>query len=217
MLYVGSQKYKLYVGSERRMIVAPEPLPYDAEVEYLESTGTQYIDTGYTPIIGDSIHIEFTHTSYNIGDNYRCLYSAGTGTYQLIHLGCKSAAIDGAYYKYFASGGAAEFNYHPALNTWYALDVNGNGTATIDNYTCTSTPQNALDGNSTTLWLLLRRNNTSPFIGKIRRFWLENNGVRKIDYISVRVGQVGYMYDKVSKQLFGNSGTGSFTIGNDVN
>ena len=30
-------------------MLAPQgaPLPYDAEVEYLESTGTQYIDTGY--------------------------------------------------------------------------------------------------------------------------------------------------------------------------
>ena len=27
------------------------PLPYDAEVEYLESTGTQYIQTDYTPTI----------------------------------------------------------------------------------------------------------------------------------------------------------------------
>ena len=25
---------------------SPTPLPYDAEIEYLESTGTQYIDTG---------------------------------------------------------------------------------------------------------------------------------------------------------------------------
>ena len=36
------------------------------------------------------------------------------------------------------------------------------------------------------------------------------------DYIPVRVGQVGYMYDKVSGQLFGNSGTGNFILGNDI-
>ena len=36
-----------------------------------------------------------------------------------------------------------------------------------------------------------------------------------MDLIPVRVGQVGYMYDKVSRQLFGNSGTGNFILGND--
>ena len=37
-----------------------------------------------------------------------------------------------------------------------------------------------------------------------------------LDLIPVRVGQVGYMYDKVSGQLFGNSGTGNFILGNDI-
>lgn len=37
-----------------------------------------------------------------------------------------------------------------------------------------------------------------------------------MDLIPVRVGNVGYMYDKVSGNLFGNSGTGSFTLGPDV-
>ena len=34
--------------------------------------------------------------------------------------------------------------------------------------------------------------------------------------IPVRVGQVGYMYDRVSKTLFGNAGTDSFVLGPDV-
>lgn len=36
------------------------------------------------------------------------------------------------------------------------------------------------------------------------------------NFIPVRVGNIGYMYDKVSGQLFGNSGTGSFILGPDV-
>lgn len=45
---------------------------------------------------------------------------------------------------------------------------------------------------------------------------IEVNGVITFDAIPVRVGQVGYMYDKVSQTLFGNAGTGSFTLGPDV-
>ena len=47
----------------------------------------------------------------------------------------------------------------------------------------------------------------------------EIHGIYKtsvLDMIPVRVGQVGYMYDRVSKTLFGNSGTGSFTLRPDV-
>jgi hypothetical protein len=36
------------------------------------------------------------------------------------------------------------------------------------------------------------------------------------DYIPVRLGTTGYMYDKVSGTMFGNDGTSSFDIGNDV-
>jgi hypothetical protein len=42
-----------------------------------------------------------------------------------------------------------------------------------------------------------------------------SNGSLVHDYIPVRVGQAGYLYDKVSKTLLGNSGTGSFVLGPD--
>ena len=42
------------------------------------------------------------------------------------------------------------------------------------------------------------------------------NGIIEHDYIPVRVGQVGYMYDRVSRRLFGNAGTGAFVLGPDV-
>lgn len=191
-------------------------LPYDAEIEYIESTGTQYIDTNYTPVIGDSIHIEFMQDRAIVSTtDYQCLYSAGTGTYQIIHLIGKTNVLDGAYYKYFATGQAEYFNYYPSVGVWYTLDVTGNGIATIGNYTSTSNPIDELDGNDTTLWLFIRINGATPFIGKIKRFWIENGGVKKLDYIPVRVGQVGYLYDKVSGELFGNAGTDDFVLGDD--
>jgi hypothetical protein len=33
--------------------------------------------------------------------------------------------------------------------------------------------------------------------------------------IPVRIGTTGYMYDRVSGQLFGNAGTDDFILGND--
>ena len=49
------------------------------------------------------------------------------------------------------------------------------------------------------------------------RFTIYNNDLIFNDFIPVRVGNVGYMYDKISGQLFGNAGTGEFILGPDVN
>lgn len=56
--------------------------------------------------------------------------------------------------------------------------------------------------------------------GRCRISYLQiiNTSTDKIvlDLIPVRVGNVGYMYDRVSRKLFGNTGTGDFAIGDDV-
>jgi hypothetical protein len=59
--------------------------------------------------------------------------------------------------------------------------------------------------------------NPDDNIGKIHNCQIFRNGVLLRDFVSVRVGQKGYLYDRVSRQLFGNAGTGDFIIGNDVN
>ena len=44
-----------------------------------------------------------------------------------------------------------------------------------------------------------------------------SNGIQICNLIPVRKDGVGYMYDRVSGQLFGNSGTGNFILGPDKN
>lgn len=51
---------------------------------------------------------------------------------------------------------------------------------------------------------------------KLRSFVLKISGIVVRDMIPVRIGSVGYMYDKVFGELFGNEGGGAFTFGNDV-
>ena len=38
----------------------------------------------------------------------------------------------------------------------------------------------------------------------------------RMHLIPVRKNGLGYMYDKVSGTMFGNSGTGDFILGNDI-
>ena len=51
--------------------------------------------------------------------------------------------------------------------------------------------------------------------GRIYRWRYWEGGVLKQDFYPVRVGEDGYMYDKVSGVLFSNQGTGEFIIGPD--
>jgi hypothetical protein len=52
--------------------------------------------------------------------------------------------------------------------------------------------------------------------GNYYYFKIYRNDVLVFDGIPVRIGATGYMYDRVSGQLFGNSGTGNFVLGPDV-
>lgn len=54
------------VGDFLRRQVPPKP--YDAEVEYLESTGTQYIDTGIVPFFGTQYNCTFKQNDISKGN-----------------------------------------------------------------------------------------------------------------------------------------------------
>lgn len=51
-------------------------------------------------------------------------------------------------------------------------------------------------------------------LSQIRIYHAKFGNVR--DFIPVRVGQTGYLYDRVSGQLFGNLGSGDFILGPDI-
>lgn len=51
---------------------------------------------------------------------------------------------------------------------------------------------------------------------KLYSFKLYDAGELVRDYIPVRFGTTGYLYDKVSGKLFGNQGTEEFILGPDV-
>ena len=55
------------------------------------------------------------------------------------------------------------------------------------------------------------------FNARIYSVRVYEDGELMLDLIPVRVGKEGFMYDKVSSKLYGNSGDGMFIIGPDIN
>jgi len=186
-------------------------LPYDAEIEYLESTGTQYIDLGIIPdantgayanvVCSDNTDIYFFGLRNDSGNTR---WGAGHSS-------------GGFYYCYGNYGSTIRLTGYSAeiylnyLNDGNYISTNG-----------TTTKQGALPSLPFTpalniyLFGCAYINTINKWKGKFYSFKLTQGSDIVIDMIPVRVGTVGYMYDKVSGQLFGNSGTGNFTLGPDV-
>lgn len=193
---------------ERRRAMMGLPKKYGAEIEYLESNGTgQYINTNIIPTSATTFTVDMSIT--NTGDVQNGLIQYVSGTNQRFHLG--------KYQGYFQGGIGTVYKDCTSHNTnRHTFSLIGSGTIKIDNssYSCA-----ALGTVTIPIFIFGRNTNgmANCFIaGKLYSSKIYNSSELVMDLIPVRVGQVGYLYDKVSDTLFGNSGTGSFTLGPDI-
>lgn len=200
----------------RRQLMAYKP--YDAEIEYLESTGTQWIDTGIACRSYDGISAKFQANGQQLGSNAYFFFGQGS-TY---------ASLNFELYTSMSSDKISfllQGNIDVVLNYTLVFNVNVENkvaTFTDDFGQVLAVANRSNAGDYTASYTMavfathrasiLRKGNVRCF-----KFQIIQDSVIVIDLIPVRVGQTGYMYDKVSGQLFGNSGTGDFVLGNDKN
>lgn len=212
-LFLGSQAIsKAYLGNDL-VWQAVKPLPYDAEVEYLESTGTQWIDTGYA----------VTTQNVRIVSRYCFTTPSSSSTVWGANLPTDRNWMANQYGgKWWFGTTSGQFGgSQPVVATdveWTINDGIVSGTVGATSYSGTYSGS-VVSGYSIYLFAVNNggqadRYNTS--FCKLFKFQLYENGVLVRDFIPVRVGGVGYMYDRVSKRLFGNQGTGNFIVGPDV-
>ena len=193
------------------------PLPYDAEVEYLESTTTQWIDTGVMfvnrartyrcDITAQSIHAN--------NNNYRWFFGffvpLNEDSTTLVNYDAGAYGDDASQYIFYPGNGTIYYQhgvvinnpiqngekYEPVTAVWEMTDVN---------------IQHSLP-------LFARRSHKGSISTiapmRISLCKIYDDGTLIRDLIPVRVGTVGYMFDRVSGQLIGNAGMGAFLIGPD--
>ena len=201
----------MLIGARTAAWGGGEKLPYDAEVEYIKSTGTQYISNFYT-YTGDEqevaieIGVVFDTTkdySYMLG-MWQGL--RGTNVAQ-VHKGLRMSSVGSSTRVVFFDIGK---KYNLKL-TWSKPDImkvegDLNGQITND----VSFSKNGL--------YLFNGNNlgsTYYALQSIEYIRIIADGEIVRDAKAVRKDGVGYLYDRVSDQLFGNAGTGEFIIGPD--
>lgn len=190
-------------------------LPYDAEVEYLQSDGNQYIDTG---VVVTKNYVIIADCAVISGSSFPTVIGAlSTNGYSVVLAYNNS----GQPYTQMSNNYATLYNTSKLGSTLIHYICTGNSTRQYISDGMVAV-NNTFSGNIATISLyLFARHRYDTTVGnsakaKMSKVKMTVDGVLQRDYIPVRVGTVGYMYDKVSKQLFGNSGTGSFTLGPDV-
>lgn len=194
-------------------------LPYDAEIEYLQSNGSQYIDTG---IIASGEFEILLGLEFSSPLNSGTVVCAGVrSSSQFLTLAQKNANTHDLAFGYAGNVWGSTFTI--AANTKYNMGfhyadksqyVFVNGTK-YGNQTYSGTLNSDLS-----IYLFKRHHYSTDSVsglqGKIYYTKIIKNGQMVGDFIPVRVGQVGCLYDRVSGGLFYNQGTGSFTLGSDV-
>ena len=198
----------------------PAPaLPYDAEVEYLEGTGTQWIDTGLFAVKNRKYNIRFLPTTdYTQFYSYNCFPFNATTAFTSLGIFGIGSSTDG--YRVALNSGSREIHDDRFYGTWhdgYLDTTDGNRFASLDGvvvFTSTSTGGN-LASARIVLWNI--KNSSGSGSGKLAAFSVTDaaTGEKIQDLIPVRKDGVGYMYDRVSGNLLGGDGTGAFIIGPD--
>jgi hypothetical protein len=201
--------------------VPPTPvLPYDAEVEYLEGTGTQYIDTGLQINYMSSVVVEERcRLAYTVTNVRQLNGSNGFG-----YWGCT------ANNKFECAGGTSSATstsvgtgWHDVSWTYKYENSKGHTILYVDNTKIKDVSGQTISYNDNFdifIYAIGGRNDAVAQLfckEKIAAYQIYFDNVLVRDYIPVRKDGVGYLYDRVSGQLFGNSGTNSFLYGNDKN
>ena len=178
------------------------------QVEYLQSTGTQYIDTGYYP--NQNTKFEISGTQANADS---ALFGLSAVFY------CFDNGRDATFYGFCGNTGSFNFAIGgtPVVLTMSASDgivINGTKYADLTAGSTTANYSMALFG---------RMNNATGVVEKL--------GAHKINYAKIydnnvlvrnfipakrNSDNVVGMYDTVSQTFFTNAGTGTFTAGGEA-
>jgi hypothetical protein len=199
-------------------------------IEYLESTGTQYIDTG---VVGNlNTEYEITVKSNRLPEtstdhSLYAIFGSRTSAYQntimsVYHITNEEYGIINDFGNYQITrqspirNSAEMLHKYTLKNSKSERTITDNNTGWTDTVTTTysgslTTPTNLYIGYAGSLSGLL---NVANLYGNIYRCKIWDNGTLVRDFIPVLdYNDVPCMYDKVSNQYFYNAGTGDFIAG----
>ena len=203
-------------GSSNFIYIPPVIIPSGYTLlECLESTGTQYIDTGYYATTTSGINIDYAYAAS--GNAGLCgIFQGQAPRTDTLFITTNSGQTSSAIYL-ISQGAQLTNNVVPTLGTKYNAKINylNNGKLIIDN---TTTGNNGSNGvvSTRTIKLFCRDNggNLAYTNARIYRCQISEGTTLVRDLVPCLDDQnVPCMYDVVGKQTYYNAGTGTFIAG----
>ena len=192
-------------------------LPYDAEVEWLESNGEQYVLTNYTPRNIDRIIAKYV--IYQANHNGNSIFASKTGFWDAVpNYWVYLKAQEGGYQIWsFSNFQSTNIPVGYAIVYECDLDMLNKKIAVHEEGRVPTyrTIGVGVESENQLPIQLFPKKQKNLARTRIMKFESIRNGEKVADIIAVRKDGAGYMYDRVSGQLFGNQGTGAFIIGPD--
>ena len=194
------------------------------EVEYIESTGTQYINTGYVTKYGDTVEIEFEYTTIN--NTFNFIYGATTPTNAEPVAKFGVRYYNSAYVPIMEIVGATYLGtslYAFNKKVYKMVLTSGSQKLYIDGVEVAVGTESAALPNYTAL-LFASNNGNNAYVdgnqsnGKLYKATIKSGSTlvrnfvpcyRKLD------GVIG-LYDLVNNSFYTNQGTGTFLKGADI-
>jgi hypothetical protein len=193
---------------------------FDSKIEYIENIAGSYINTGIKGSGSQKIECVFMPIK-KTSNEFNCIYGARTkpGNQDGIYIYNNNTTNNYGYVAYNATATNNLAAAFASLNVKHTF-VQDKGLFTLDgttikshtNATFTSTANIFIfDGSNANV-----RGNYKGYF-RLYSFKIYNaSGILVRNFVPVRVGSVGYLYDNVSKSLFGNVGTDAFVLGPDI-
>ena len=186
------------------------------QLEYIEGTGTQWINTGYTPASTDTIEVEVQFTSVGSNQAFWCARKGGTdGTFTFFWL------TSGLRFDYnTAQNAIATSTFSAAVGTRYRAKADGTtGEVTInDNVVYTYTPASFTVGGPLSV-LASQSNGSSAGNYGYHRFYsltiTNSSGTPVVNLVPAKRLSDGVLgvYDTVRDVFKTNAGSGTFLGG----
>lgn len=193
--------------------VARVPDEYQ-EVEYIQTTGTQYIDLTYSYVINDEIECDFImdNTTGAIQGVFGNGNAGFIGTSLYIDTSTKlSVTVGGILGQQF-------YKWATPLTTGQKYRVKIAGDALYVNGSVVLNVANTLSNGTQSDFSIFRRWGTNSLVGKIYKMSIKRGGIYIFDFIPCyrKSDNVIGMYDLVNSVFYTNSGTGTFLKGGDI-
>ena len=182
-------------------------------VEYLQSSDTQWIDTGVLASSNMTVTCDWMYLSYTSSENSSAIAAAiGTGATRMV----AAYAYNGQFrFAYGTNTHVGTCNANTRYKTVAVLNQ-GSQSFSVDGvtlYTGTNSSSISAGRNLT----LFEYAGTSSFVGSVARIYscsiIKDNALVRDFQPCIDENNNGYMFDKLAHRCYLNSGTGSFTYG----